>query len=80
MKIPEVDRFEVLKNININYSASTGYRCFENYDIYGLISYYVYVYSQDTKIKHIAKEILKGCANYRFHSANLLGSINKEEI
>lgn len=80
LKIPEIDRVEILNNININYGESTGYRGFENYDIYGSISYYVYVYSQDTKIKHIAKEILKGCASYRFHSANLLESINKQEI
>ncbi|WP_410495710.1 protein kinase [Cellulosilyticum sp. ST5] len=78
LKIPELERVRVLNNINENYATSTGYGGFANYDIYGDISYYIYEHSENTNIKHISKEILEGCASYRFHSNSLLELINKK--
>lgn len=80
VKLPALERELVLKNIMQGYAEATGYMQFANYDIFGSIAYDVYNNSGEVEIKKIAKEILEGCAKYRWNMQSLFERILSEEI
>lgn len=80
IKMPELEQKSVLENIIRGFINSTGYGGFQNYVIYGEISYYTFLHSSDIGIKRISKSILEDCASYRWESKKLLDEIESMSI
>lgn len=66
---------KILNNILSGYTEATGFNGWPNYDIFARIAYNIYIKSKDDGIKKIAKDILSGCAEYRFEAQGLLEKI-----
>ena len=75
-----VEKELVLSNINHGYAEATGFMQFANYDIFGNIAYYVYNHSKEIEIKKISKDILEGCARYRWNMQSLFEKVLSDEI
>ena len=80
VKLPVVEKHLVLSNINRGYAEATGYMQFSNYDIFGSIAYYVYNHSKEIEIKKISKDILEGCARYRWNMQSLFEKVLSDGI
>jgi len=80
VQLPLMEKELVLSNINHGYAEATGYMQFANYDIFGNIAYYVYNHSKEIEIKKISKDILEGCARYRWNMQSLFEKVLSDEI
>jgi hypothetical protein len=66
----------LLNNINSNYSEATGYKGFENYDLFAAVMYNYIRNSNHIQTQKIAYAVLKGCAQYRYKANDYLREIN----
>ncbi|WP_338984323.1 TIR domain-containing protein [Fusobacterium nucleatum] len=74
-KLDEPLQKKTLENVLNNYEEATGYKCWENYDIFGRFAYNTYKNSSIKEIQNLSYKILDGCAKIRWECQKL-----KEEI
>ncbi len=75
LKMDMEKRFQIAKEINDNYISSTGYYGWDNYSLFGIIAYNIYINEKNNNIKQIYYEIIKKCATYRFEINDLLDKL-----
>lgn len=75
LRFETVYQVQILKSIEGGYSNATGYGGWGNYDIFATVAYNLCLYLKDVEPQAIAKRILEGCANIRYHAKNLLDSL-----
>jgi serine/threonine protein kinase len=80
LELDPIDQIDTLQVINQSYVESTGYGQFQNYDIFASIAYIVCKNTNEENIHNIARDILEGCAHYRYSAANLLDEIEIQRI
>lgn len=76
LNFDEARQITLLNNINSNYSEATGYRGFENYDLFAAVMYNYIRNSNQIQTQRIAYAVLKGCAQYRYKANDYLQEIN----
>lgn len=67
-----LEQSSLLNEIDRTYSEATGYKRFENYDLFAKIMYNYIKHTKDIQLQKIAYRILKGCAYYRYNALDLL--------
>ena len=75
LRFEPVYQVQILRSIEDGYSDATGYGGWANYDIFATIVYNLCLYLQDIEPKLIARRILEGCADIRYHAKDLLDSL-----
>ncbi len=75
LKFESVYQIQILNSIEDGYSDATGYGGWGNYDIFATIAYNLCLHLSDIEARKIARRILEGCANIRYHAKNLLDSL-----
>ncbi|TQS74287.1 protein kinase [Ornithinibacillus gellani] len=80
VKMNSLDQISTLEAINQGYVVATGYRQFQNYDIFASIAYSVCENTDENSIYDISRGILEGCAQYRYEASNLLEKIDRQRI
>ncbi|ACB85100.1 protein kinase domain-containing protein [Natranaerobius thermophilus] len=77
VQFEKTDQINILQTINYGYIDATGFGQFHNYDIFARIAYFVCLNTDESKIFSIAKDILEGCAEYRYNAEDYLDEIEK---
>lgn len=75
LQFETIYQVQILESIEDGYSDATGYGGWVNYDIFATISYNLCLKLKDIEPKAIAKRILEGCADIRYHARDLLDSL-----
>ena len=75
LRFEPVYQVQILRSIEDGYSDATGYGGWANYDIFATIVYNLCLHLQDIEPKLIARRILEGCADIRYHAKDLLDSL-----
>jgi len=70
----------IMKSIDCDFIEATGYKGWENYDIFATIAYDVLIESADITICKYAYSILNGCAKNRFGAKHLLDSVPFDKV
>lgn len=76
LQFPETEQQSILKEINNNYSAATGFGHFENYELFASLAYEFIKNSDKIHLQKLARSILDGCASYRYNAGNMLRDID----
>lgn len=76
LQLSEADQLDVLNEIEKNYSAATGYGHFENYEIFASLAYEFIKKSKVIHLQKKARNILEGCASYRWNASDKLQEID----
>ena len=75
LRFETIYQVQILKSIEDGYSDATGYGGWGNYDIFATIAYNLCLKLNDIEPKAIARRILEGCADIRYHAKDLLDSL-----
>lgn len=75
LKFEAVYQRQILQSIEQGYVDATGYGGWSNYDIFASISYNSYLKLDSHELKTLARSILEGCANVRYHAKELLDGL-----
>lgn len=75
LQFETVYQVQILKSIEDGYSNATGYGGWSNYDIFATIAYNLCLKLSEIEPKAIARRILEGCADIRYHAKDLLDSL-----
>jgi len=75
-----VDQIRVLEEIRSRYIQSTGYRQFQDYDVFTNISYNVCMNIKESSVYSISHEILQGCAKVRFTANDYLLEVDQATL
>lgn len=76
LQLNEMKQIDLLEKIEKTYSESTGYGHFKNYDLFAEIMFRVIQSSDKAKVKKIARNILEGCAEYRYKAKDYLKQVD----
>ena len=72
LKFETVYQIQILASIRDGYTDATGYGGWANYDYFATIAYNLCLNLVDMEPKAIARSILSGCAEIRYHAKDLL--------
>ena len=72
LKFETVYQIQILTSIRDGYADATGYGGWANYDYFATIAYNLCLNLVDMEPKAIARSILSGCAEIRYHAKDLL--------
>ena len=75
LRFETVYQVQILNSILDGYSEATGYSGWKNYDIFATIAYNLCLKLSDAEPIAIARSILEGCADVRYHAKDLLDSL-----
>ncbi|CAI3292542.1 protein kinase [Enterococcus cecorum] len=76
LQFSETEQQKILREIDSNYSAATGYGHFENYELFASLAYEFIKKSNKIHLQKLARSILDGCASYRYNASNMLQEID----